>query len=1191
MDYRYDTSKPSYQINQGLKLYRTTALSRQFFLVPGHAILSTFLEYLPKGLAGTSQNVIPTPFNRLMRPSHPPVQGTLIPSRRYVNPNAILLEEYTLTSSIIYNPIPSPPPSPPVQGLVLNKNVPYPPVARKPDGKFDVVTTAIDLENLIVAGPVSYSTIRSQQEVLNAIEIDLAVLPKFAVLDNHFAINWESVTLSYLALISQGQTPAVIRDSISQYIISMLIPAAAPVSKVPPPQTAPPATANHPVGVPSKPMASCNIVTGKAPMAQFICGQLNAGPQWEAIMKGQIKCTQKGFNIADSLIKVAATRIFAIPEQSIMEPVVNSLDAFNPARKVGKFGMGFFSLMYWIMRDPKAKLRIVSIYRRPGDQIPCAYGAEITNLNGELQVEVINAAHTVFPHSQNQFTVEVDFGTPVDAATQRKFVEQLNRLRYIKAAFINVAGTIVNADSVAILSNADRQRLPRVDITLNAHGFSVTDNASGVPIELFFSSLIVPSISSKTIALSNRKDTGFVGSSRAIMKPASQPDSSYSSFRVLVGDIVIMDLKPEEMYLQSTVHILTLPLNTRVPVSRDDVILSSVLPEVEENLEQLLVNTLTKGGNRRDVGMLENGLKAFINETASTQNVEILTQFLNSISVKLKRRGLVTVPAIPLYLNMLIGETTFGKSLVTSNVVDLRRLEEHIATNFGTVTDAFTNRQVILLIGNSALKTAIADSGDTTSYIFVDNDWAMRTGRGWASKLASEYKQVMLYPIGTAFADSLSISTQAVLARFNSQRVVAAASAMAGQYQLALNFREPTTGVTAKIYLEQKIPLILLFLKIYYEPFMREDRFEQFINLISTAVSKSDPKVAVYGTASNIETTEFRYGQINTELANKHRRHILTAFNLSQLVVGKIADTQAQIYSSVLATKLSANYSDRVKDPGFKHPQSVDLDEIVRDHRELFDKATFYLIEIYSHSIELATRFSLLGGATISPFTVTDSFNIPLDLAYIYVSRDRAVGTDLYLFNTSLSLLEQSQRAYQYFVAVVVLYTLRHRLKEDGKVSAQQAHPLKLIAGVESLTKPDEFARIILSAVDTEFGPTPQIRVGSNLLYIYLNLGLGASIFSNFQFKHLYHDFYKPALDIYGWLEKRLKVSSLVQEVDNGIPSTIPNCYSFTLSQMVSYVFQEELPPTVIQLFENISRHQSRVESRLQIIEIAVNEG
>ena len=83
---------------------------------------------------------------------------------------------------------------------------------------------------------------------------------------------------------------------------------------------------------------------------------------------GVKSCTPYGYKIASSLIRIAATRIFADPEQSILELPVNSIDAYkslDATDKIGKFGMGFFSFLYWLIDHPKRYLTIISYYKEP----------------------------------------------------------------------------------------------------------------------------------------------------------------------------------------------------------------------------------------------------------------------------------------------------------------------------------------------------------------------------------------------------------------------------------------------------------------------------------------------------------------------------------------------------------------------------------------------------------------------------------------------------------------------------------------------------------------------------------------------------------------------------------------------------------------------------------------------------------
>lgn len=90
---------------------------------------------------------------------------------------------------------------------------------------------------------------------------------------------------------------------------------------------------------------SCGSVkfTKSINLDQLICGRIKH-VDFESLTNDTIddQCTNLGQRISKSLIRVAATRIFSNPEQSIMELPVNSIDAYRGNNSIGKFGMGFF---------------------------------------------------------------------------------------------------------------------------------------------------------------------------------------------------------------------------------------------------------------------------------------------------------------------------------------------------------------------------------------------------------------------------------------------------------------------------------------------------------------------------------------------------------------------------------------------------------------------------------------------------------------------------------------------------------------------------------------------------------------------------------------------------------------------------------------------------------------------------------
>lgn len=83
-------------------------------------------------------------------------------------------------------------------------------------------------------------------------------------------------------------------------------------------------------------------------------------------------CNSVSRIIADNLLKVSSTKIFSNPYQSILELPVNSIDSINASRNgnsqksLGKFGLGFFSILYWVVNFPFDDNYVVVSYNPGG---------------------------------------------------------------------------------------------------------------------------------------------------------------------------------------------------------------------------------------------------------------------------------------------------------------------------------------------------------------------------------------------------------------------------------------------------------------------------------------------------------------------------------------------------------------------------------------------------------------------------------------------------------------------------------------------------------------------------------------------------------------------------------------------------------------------------------------------------------
>jgi hypothetical protein len=1054
-----------------------------------------------------------------------------------------------------------------------------PPIVRKADTNIDANATLLSYEKVI--RQINPQVLMSTYAVD---EISSAHLKMTET--QRYSINWEIVALSFIAFISLNSTFEKIETDLPKVFTSFLtvipIQADVPVNIPPSPRNLPvmfvPSITRLPQATPSVVQSTltsvgsdkfqCNIVTGRGPLAQIICGQLAIGPSWKEVIERN-RCTIGGRKIAESLVKVAATRIFSIPEQSIMEPIVNSLDAYQPARKIGKFGMGFFSLLYWVLQDPKATLVIVSSYQEANFVKPCSYRATISNVNGELYVDVSELTTT--SSWQTGFQLTLNFGSPLSNEIFDRFVEQLNRLQYVTSSLIIVnQKNLLNSGAIKLRQQTDpTYQRPNVTIlvTLNKNFFITDDKATGLPIETFYSTLIVPSISSKTIALSTAKDSAFVDQSRITLKTLDNYDEGYNSFRITIGEVVIVNLKFQSSLsralskgdnLTSNMTVLmTLPLQTRVPVSRDDVLLASVLPEVQSALSRLLEADLDEF---QDTTYLEEALLAFAVETASSENLEIIKTFLNSLPQRLRDRQLVGVPVLEVDLYQEL-----NPRYITTLNYDQAWLELQLRQTELSSDEFFLNKRVIFA---DLPQGTLATNGGTSSFIFVSRSFLQTNNKNssWPVDLAVRYKRDVLYPVGTNFGESLSRAVLQYTETFRDARSRLLMETLAGKYQAALDLREPADS-TIQNYLSVQIPVMIQYLdRAYYRLYAVED-FHSIIGSIITMLDNVDPSVAAYGDRLSIRCANapsvddlLRVMQISIRDLSPGSTFSLKSFRTA-LLNGRTMQTVQKNYSDLLA------------------------------------RAGQYQTALLDRTVRLAIQRRYLNLAEVYPFSAGYEFNILAELNYAVYALEKAGTEERVIARIFLSLLEDSTNAFQFILGYLLIHVIFRMLSptKQGLLRVPRL-PSQLLAVMRSSSSSSaelgrEIATVILSTVTKTFGASPGTAIQTYHRLI-LNSGLWAVLNHQNIFDAYFSELYRPAVDVYAWMERRINVSSLIQIVDSGIREDFDaKCYRFTLSKLVEFVFQEELPGSNLELFQRVVAFKSRVPARLQIIELAVEAG
>lgn len=324
-------------------------------------------------------------------------------------------------------------------------------------------------------------------------------------------------------------------------------------------------------------------------LANLICGRFRT--DFTQFVMGEQACSPISGRVAMSMIRVAATRIFANPAQSIMEVPVNSIDSYRRLRygssapSVGKFGMGFYSFLYWLVGHPERTLTLKSTYQSQ------FWHLVISEVDGQLMAEF----QPVDSFEASGLSVILDASQ--DPLT-RDIVDGMN----------DYLGRLVLINDVTLTTEAEDVKADvHIKVTLNQ--IYNYDQAEGVSLTTLFTSLLIPSISTKTIAAATR-DPNFVNASRITLlsrdlnlENVTLPRSKYEGLVITVGDVIIVTgvkTLVSQLLTDRNSYIITLPLDAPLPVSRDDVLLFPGTPSYKlfyRSMKRIIDQAILEGHN------------------------------------------------------------------------------------------------------------------------------------------------------------------------------------------------------------------------------------------------------------------------------------------------------------------------------------------------------------------------------------------------------------------------------------------------------------------------------------------------------------------------------------------------------------------------------------------------------------------
>lgn len=449
------------------------------------------------------------------------------------------------------------------------------------------------------------------------------------------------------------------------------------------------------------------------------------------------KCSKLSGKIAVSLIRIASTRIFAQPEQSILELVVNSIDSYIEKYKLlgrplgiettGKFGLGFFSFLYWLVGHIDRSLTITSSYMDSDKKIS-TWQVLIRDVNGSM----IYKFRELDPAEKtgSSFVLKNDKGELLfeDPNIIDNFKKQLLKLNYITEIKINYP-TISGISSI--------ENDPVINIELDQNIIKVSDYALGISKDTLYQSLLVPSISTKQIQ--PVVITPSVNSLTQI-----KPSQNRNKFILLVGQIavVMIDFDPSvKEVTQRYEIILQMTSKTPLPVSRDDILLG--YPRVDEefiyNLTKLRDQALHIGNNALYT------LKEAILEYGKSQILvgSLFQKFWLETKKLLEQTNRYFVPIE--YYNVY--QRLNPNAFISMDEPVTEILEKYLVDKYQWNKKIFYGKYVTFI---QNLEPKVTTAG-TTRFVFVDT-LTSETNINWVYDQAISHPDLL--PIGATYGDT-----------------------------------------------------------------------------------------------------------------------------------------------------------------------------------------------------------------------------------------------------------------------------------------------------------------------------------------------------------------------------------------------------------------------------------------------------
>lgn len=470
------------------------------------------------------------------------------------------------------------------------------------------------------------------------------------------------------------------------------------------------------------------------------------------------RCTTLGFKISSNLIRVATSRIFTDVTRSLIEPITNSIDSYRELRGensgVGKFGMGFFSLLN-ILDNPKNNIEIESIYKLSPTE-NCRWLCVITKINDSYSF-TLNSNILVNKNTKTGTTIKL-YIDPTNKEIFFKYYTSSIIYKLIENTFCLIKDVSLVKKNGQKINNPDPKTIDKVLIDIknqkNVMYYTFSDNAAGMSLDILFSKLLVPSVSTKSVEKFLKRDFKSTNLTNLIIREKRPGEIlNYCQLMISVGDVIIYEKEMNTAFFKyrdrdynyNQIYILSLPALTPLPISRDDVIISDpiVYEAAKTELFKLLDLTIEKGNL-----MFLN--KLLFEYSSRASDIYVYSLIDDGRKYIQSRKDVYFIPeGQSKFYNTIIRPYTKTKfQYVETDYVNYEFLTNHLLDVMKYQTIDSINKKVIIVKGFSDIYT----SGGLVDIIFVSEEFINQNVKGWKDKIKLNYK-MKLFPKGISQQD------------------------------------------------------------------------------------------------------------------------------------------------------------------------------------------------------------------------------------------------------------------------------------------------------------------------------------------------------------------------------------------------------------------------------------------------------